>query len=75
MQGLVIVLRFQPMLSRPAGTSNKIMVSMEPAGVELDGLSKNRLILKNASKSEARESLEPLKILVRPPRLPSVEAP
>jgi hypothetical protein len=40
------------------------------AGVELDRLFGNGLILKNARKSEARESLESLEILVRPPNCP-----
>ena len=38
---------------------------LEAAGVELDRLSEYGLILKNARKSEAAESLESLEILVR----------
>ena len=43
---------------------------VEAAGVELDRLSEYGLILKNASKSETLETVESLKILVRPPNCP-----
>jgi hypothetical protein len=43
---------------------------VEAAGVELDRLSKYGLIFKNASKSETLETVESLKILLRPPNCP-----
>ncbi len=43
---------------------------VEAAGVELDRHSKYGLILKTASKSETLETVESLKILLRPPNCP-----